>query len=360
MKQTIAIINANAAINYNDTLNGCGGSETWAIEMANQFSKHGFNVLLFSPNCAWVNMIGIQYIPLNLLDFILSYTKVDYFFLSRYFYSNELNIISKYSLNKNLYIIAHDLAIMLDGNDITQEIIDNNEVLSKHLQKICVMSEYGAYALTTVYSNISEKYMLITGNGINSEFIKPLNCARDNNLFWSSRWERGLELLTYSILPLLKQYFPDMKIYVAQYENELPDNLRNHEDIIFLGKLNKEELYNEMQKHKVCFYPNIYEETFCITILEAILCDMELITVDKHGPHTTLKLFSHMLLNQYINFNNQDILNKIALLIKNRMDNYYKPDRITIRKIMKNYILNTYSWENIYNIFNLNIFHKYE
>ena len=358
MKQTIVIISSNIKIDPTNKT-GIGGSETWVIEIAKQFSLHGFNVMVFSPDSPWLIYSNVQYIPINLLNDILSYTKVDYFFMSRYFYSDTLNIINKYSLNHNLYIIAHDTAIMLDNIDITQDIINSNDILSEHLQKIIVMSDFGAEVLHNNY-NISNDYFIVTGNGINDNYIQQLTVERDNNLFWSSRWERGLDYIVYKLLPILHNDFPDMKVYVAQYENNLPEEFKNNENVVYLGSLNKEELYNEMQKHKVMFYPNWYPETFCITILEAILCDMELITANQHGPATTLKLFNHMLLDKNIEYDNQDNINKCAELIKQRINEYDNDDRQNIRKIMKNYISQQYSWTNIYNMFNTYIFHKYE
>ena len=81
MKQTIVIINEPATINSDTILKGCGGSETWTIEIAKQFSKHGFNVMIFSPFAKWESLDGIQYIPIHIMDDILSYTMVDYFFI---------------------------------------------------------------------------------------------------------------------------------------------------------------------------------------------------------------------------------------------------------------------------------------
>ena len=350
MKKTIAIIVDFIAISENDLKVGCGGSETWAIEIAKQFAKNGNNVLVFTlnPKYEYASYYA-QYMPISMMDYVLSYTKVDYFFISRYFLDSTLNTIAKYSLNKNLYIVAHDIIIQKEHVILTQEMINNNDILRTHLQKIIVMSNFGREILK-VFTQINNNNLYeVIGNGINFNIdgLNP-NQEKDNDLFWSSRYERGLDLLATKIFPYVKEKYPDAKIRVAQYENNLPDELKNNPDIVFLGRLNKQDLYNEMYKHKVFFYPNVFTETFCITILEAILCDNELITVNRHGPATTMEPFDCLLLPQNTDFKNEETIKQTADLIINRIENYDNDDRKIIRKILKKYVQREYSWENIY------------
>ena len=197
--------------------------------------------------------------------------------------------------------------------------------------------------------NLDDSYFEIIGNGLTlSLFNTNKKTYKDNNLFWSSRWERGLELIVNHILPILHRDYPNMKIYVAQYDNEIPDELKNNKSIIFLGKLNKEELYDEMQKHKVMFYPNFYPETFCITIIEAAMNDMEIICPLTHGPATIFKQYSSMFPKYDITYNSDEEYNKVAIDIKERLEEYYNKDRIIIRNLIKEHIINNYSWESIF------------
>lgn len=357
MKKTIAIIVDFISISEGDLIKGCGGSETWAIEIAKQFGSHGYNVIVFTPNPnIEFASNNVQYMPVNLMDLVLSYTDVSYFFISRYFKESTLNIVAKYSLNKNLYIVAHDIIIMMNGQIITQDTINNNEILRNNLQKIIVMSNFGKDILQ-YYTGIEDKYFEVIGNGIAfDESQLDFNKERDNNLFWSSRHERGLDLLVNNILPHIKKKYPDIKVYVAQYENNLPDEIKNNESVVFLGRLGKKELYNEMLKHKVFFYPNTFTETFCITILEAILCENELITVNRHGPATTMQLFDCLLMDPNVDFSDKKIQKQAAEMIIDSIKNYDNPNRQKIRKILKNYISSEYSWESIFNKYKNNIF----
>lgn len=350
MKQTIAIIIDYISFNEDSINQGIGGSETWAIEISKLFSKNGYHVKLFTLNDCWhFSKSNVEYIQISNLDYILSYSHIDYFFISRYIHLNTFNILSKY-LNKNLYWVAHDTGIVLDNNYITGELIENNDILKNNLQKIICMSDFGAKILNRLYK-IPEKYFEIIGNGLSiTKFNNLSGIERDNNLFWSSRYERGLQLLVEKILPILKEQIPDIKVYVAQYENQLPEDLLNNPDIIFLGKLGKDELYQEFSKHKVWFYPNFYPETFCITLLEAIMCNNEIVMPYNFGPITTCKYFKNLLL-PFQTIDTEEKYHIVANEILNKMKNYSNINRIQIRNITKNIISDMYSWENIYKQF---------
>ena len=103
-----------------------------------------------------------------------------------------------------------------------------------------------------------------------------------------------------------------------------------------------------MQKHKVMFYPNFYPETFCITIIEAAMNDMEIICPLTHGPATIFKQYSSMFPKYDITYNSDEEYNKVAIDIKERLEEYYNKDRIIIRNLIKEHIINNYSWESIF------------
>lgn len=329
--------------------NNLGGSETWAVEISKQFVRNNYNVFLFTRNPIWHwSLSGVQYIPINKLSNFLTYIKFDYIFISRYIFSSTLNLLNDYPLHNNLYWIAHDTDILIDYENITIDKFNSNNILKNHLNKIICMSDFCKECIQSIL-NLDDSYFEIIGNGLTlSLFNTNKKTYKDNNLFWSSRWERGLELIVNHILPILHRDYPNMKIYVAQYDNEIPDELKNNKSIIFLGKLNKEELYDEMQKHKVMFYPNFYPETFCITIIEAAMNDMEIICPLTHGPATIFKQYSSMFPKYDITYNSDEEYNKVAIDIKERLEEYYNKDRIIIRNLIKEHIINNYSWESIF------------
>ena len=120
--------------------------------------------------------------------------------------------------------------------------------------------------------------------------------------------------------------------------------------------LTKSELYKEMQKHKIWFYPGVFQETFCITLIENILSGCNISLAFKNGPKDILKYFKSICIadgdynnETYCKYVAQDIIDKIL-----NYDNYK-----IIRNIMYDYISDIYSWENICKKIN-NILINYE
>ena len=360
MKKTILII-AHNKIDADDISKGVGGSETWVIEISKAIQntgKYQCVVCTYSDIFYKIYQNGMIYINYAYLQRFLKHANVDYCVINRYMYSEVLNILKQYIDTTNMVWIAHDVDITIDNKSLTYEMIQNDEFISKNLKSIICMSDFGVKVLMN--KNIPDSYFKILGNGINFSYIKDeKHTYRDNNILWSSRYERGLELLANNIFPIYQQKFPDAKIYVAQYEDYLPDNLKNNANIVFLGKLNKEDLYNEMQKHKIAFYPNFFPETFCITVLENILCGNELIMSFKHGPQTTLKIFENDFINENLDLTDSNTYNYVAELLIERNINYYEQSRINFRNCMINYIKDNYSWEVITKKF-LEIINNYD
>ena len=49
-----------------------------------------------------------------------------------------------------------------------------------------------------------------------------------------------------------------------------------------------------------------------------------------------------------ITYNSDEEYNKVAIDIKERLEEYYNKDRIIIRNLIKEHIINNYSWESIF------------
>ena len=352
MNPNIAIIIDYCAFFEDD--NNKGGSETWAIEISKQFKNNGYNVFMFTLHNIWqISNLGIQYTPISKLKYMLGYIKFDYIFISRYIFNSTLKLFDDYPLHKNIYWVAHDFVINIDNKVFTYEEIQEGKypILKEHLNKIICVSDFCKNRIQNS-SHFPDEYFEVIGNGLNMEIFDNIeDIEPDNNLFWSSRYERGLSLVANDIIPKLKDEFPDIKVYTAQYENYLPDDLLNNENIIFLGQLNKEDLYKEMRKHKVMFYPNFYPETFCITAIESVMNNEELITAFAYGPACTFKNFKSAFIKFDTKYESEEDKQQIANEIKERIKNYNNKDRKIIRSIIKNYMKSEYSWENIFKQF---------
>ena len=243
MKKIIAIICDNGPIYESYDM---GGSETWAIEISKQFAYNDYYVMIFSASNQWISCDNIEYIPISRLENIISHVKIEYTFIFRYIFTQTLDILSKYINNKKIYWICHDIIAMIDNKPVNSERIQNNYWLNTNLNKFICMSAFGKECIKQ-FIPVSDNQFEIIGNGINFDFInKDNNAEKDNSFLWSSRHERGLKLFAEEIFPIIKEKYPESKIYVAQYTNSLPQEYLDNENIVFLGKLTKEQLYAEM------------------------------------------------------------------------------------------------------------------
>lgn len=351
MKKVIGIINDIYVEFDESSINkGCGGSETWIIEISKEFVRQGYYVIVFSYNPIWhFSASGVEYIPINMLEYNLEFQHIDYLLVTRYITGNTLKVLEKNKerFNNNIYHIAHDVMILMDGiNDIKNEKINSEyKFYLDNVNKFVCMSNCGIQMLQNL-CNIDNDKCVVIGNGLDFSLFDDINNDnKDNNIFWSSRYERNLSLLVDHILPYIQKELPETKIIVAQYENFLPKELLDNENVVFLGKLSKKELYQEMVKHKVWFYPNIYVETFCITVLEEALCDCEIVMPYRNGPADTLAPFKDMLLSENETFDTQESIENAAKIIIDKIKNY--DSNKEQRELIKQHIKENYSWENI-------------
>ena len=65
MKKTIGIL-YNANFNESSFETGCGGSDTWVIQISKEFVRHGYHVIVFSQYEDWyIYNSGVEYVPLD-------------------------------------------------------------------------------------------------------------------------------------------------------------------------------------------------------------------------------------------------------------------------------------------------------
>jgi glycosyltransferase involved in cell wall biosynthesis len=133
--------------------------------------------------------------------------------------------------------------------------------------------------------------------------------------------------------------------------------LKNREDdgIYYLGRYNKHQLYEEMSKHKVWFYPAIYPETFCITSLETALNGNLPVLPFRHGMATTFEPYNGFFMkNRFkeiwsidgnIVENNDAAINEAVNMIAEYMNNFDKYKNL--QESLYNYVMNNYSWKKI-------------
>jgi tetratricopeptide (TPR) repeat protein len=171
------------------------------------------------------------------------------------------------------YIWAHDTHLLPYGCNLTEaEIITKWD---KYIDGCICLTEWHKELFIFKYPEFKNKITLIN-NGIDIvSFTKSsINKKQLNKFIYSSRPERGLNVLL-ELWSQIIEILPDSELVISNYgidpEPELMNIIKKHNTIKYLGKLNTEELYEEMDTAEYWLYPTSWPETSCITALEMLM-----------------------------------------------------------------------------------------
>lgn len=361
MNQVIGIIDISD-VEYDDTslLTGCGGSESWTIYLSRELSKFNNTHVIVFCNCEqWhFDELGVEWVPNSLLDSRLQYQQFDQIIISRLF-EGVIKLIETSKCCKNIYIQSHDWGLNYwysDESRYKPYYEESAELKSPILKKIVALSEWHIDSMIKE-CHIPRDMFTIIPNGVSDSVINSTVSTHtiDHKILWSSRPERGCDILCDLILPKVRRLIPDFEVDIASYD-PIQDRFKNRESegINCLGKLGKSQLYDEMSKHAVWFYPSIYPETFNITSIEAVLCGNMIVMPIQHGMATTFDIFKSIGLEEkfYNEYHVTDGNTKLAVnyAVKRIVDNikeYHYPLNRTLREIMRCYVVKNYTWKRI-------------
>jgi len=248
---------------------GVGGSETYIIEIAKWIqASNKYNCVVFC-NCSKEEIFeGVRYISLNNYPEYIVKNKIHTVIVSRY--SEYIPVTIEANI-KNIYLVLHDLGP-------SGIIIPLNPKLKK---VICLTDWHVNYFIKNFpqFINKTESF----NYGIDNNIFKP-DIKIKNSFIYSSFPNRGL-------LPLLqmwskiKEAIPDATLnvysdingkWVNKVAKEQMDKIREIlksglKGVTIKGWVSKKELAKAWSKADIWFYPCIFQETFCLTALEAAI-----------------------------------------------------------------------------------------
>jgi hypothetical protein len=279
-----------------DILNkGVGGSETYIIEMARYIQKNGYFKVIVFCNCINKNIFeNVEYIPIGYFGAFVKSTYIHTCIISRF---TEYIPLAIKNQTKNVYLVLHDL--MPNGVIIP---IDNK------LKNIFCLSEWHVKYFLNIFpqfENITIPfYYGIDIFKFDSEvkLIKETNLPKQNiqfNIFeitqkipfkfiYSSFPNRGLFELLKMWINIVSRY-PKASLHIYSdvdgkwVNNVVPDLMKEIKKILNFyennskynvychGWVNKDILAEAWKTSEYWFYPCTFEETFCLTAVEAAL-----------------------------------------------------------------------------------------
>lgn len=247
---------------------GVGGSETYIIELARWIQTlRDFQVVVFCRCPEHEHFEGVSYQPLENYPRFIKNNVVHTVIISRY---NQYIPMTIYGNVENIYFVLHDL-------------FPSGTIIPLHpkLKKVlCLTKWHEEYFL--------ERFPQFKGRtdsfnyGIDNAKFKP-SLKVKNSFIYSSFPNRGL-LPLLQMWPRIKEQIPDATLQVyadinGKWVNEVAKEqmeeiqyllqLGHMKGVTVKGWVSKAELAEAWSKADVWLYPCIFQETFCLTALEA-------------------------------------------------------------------------------------------
>ena len=251
---------------------GLGGSETWIVETAKAL-QIDFNVIVFCRTNSQEFYEGVRYTSVELFHEFISITPVEHCVVSRF---TEYIPVALKGLTKSVSIIFHDIIL-------PETIIP----IDPKIKCIIGLTKWHQEGIKSMFPQFKTAYL---NYGINSvDFVKNESIKLKNSFIYSSFPNRGLVVLL-DMWPRIKKILPDATLNVycnleQEWVNSVaPEMMKkiketvNQQGIKLHGWVSKSQLKQAWEISEYWLYPCIFDETFCLTALEAAVSKTFVIT----------------------------------------------------------------------------------
>jgi glycosyltransferase involved in cell wall biosynthesis len=244
-----------------------GGTETGAVRLARELKALGHEVVVFTTD-ANPPLSNPLYVPVAALGDL---GRVDLFVGIR---------------DWNFLFLPIDarLKMLWTGDSPLQPFTRGlgDKRVSEHVDTLLAVSEWHALNLCEA-SGFPRSKAWVIGNGIEPSYFEGEELRVRKRLFYSSLPYRGLQLMP-EILPRIIAAHPDVEFHSFSGFKVYQDLVADGDKIEFdrtvsalsrftqfhnHGNVPQAELAREMMKSSILCYPNTFEETSCITAIEA-------------------------------------------------------------------------------------------
>lgn len=290
-------------LTYNgNTLNekGLGGSESAIILLTKELAKIGFDVTVYCrcdkpdtyDNVKYVDLINMYNIE-GRYDILVSSRNVLPF--APEIVRNDILIkygmdISWYKelINKSKYNVLWMHDTFCQGDEYMQDLLADG-----CFDEIFTLSDWHATYVSTAFHNNVKRYpeffkskMFYTRNGIVNYGNDIDITKKDKNLYvYNASISKGMKPLLDDVWGKIKVCIPDARLKVIggyyDFVDNNPDSFKNQfeaykqkyngiDGIEFTGIIKQSEIADILKEATYFLYPNIYPETFGISVTEAI------------------------------------------------------------------------------------------
>jgi glycosyltransferase involved in cell wall biosynthesis/GR25 family glycosyltransferase involved in LPS biosynthesis len=287
----IICFNIGYAPDFNSNTKAVYGAELALKSLAESLSQT-HDVYIFGESVSDTKVNNVMFInSYHLNEFMKSYT-IDVMIVSRY-----INHFLQFENNaKKTYVWFHDVlahpawkGIMMpeNGRFFLQNIMHN-------IDGIVVLTEWHKKNVLEHYNTIDPDKIFIIGNAIEvSRYDKKVERVK-NRFIYTSNPVRGLKQLVNNF-KFIKKEIPDAELFVYRGEedfdsehSELLNVIKSTEYIKFMGRVENEELAEHQLAADFWYYPTGWQETFCISALEALAAGCICVTTNLAGLTDTI------------------------------------------------------------------------
>lgn len=260
------------------------GSEYMAINMAKELTKIGYRVIMFGffekDDTNYQDIYeGVQYIDNNYFpEFSLKYV-IDYLIISRH-----VSNLVYYDNIKNVYLWTHDvLPIFKKHSSIIQ-------IHIKKFKGIITISQWQKEFIKQKLG-IAESSFILSRNAIYTERFLSTLPKIPFRFIYTSDASRGLQHLIHMI-PSIKARYPltTLSIFtkIDLIDQELLEKIRTLDYVTLNGRVTQDVISQELLRSDIWLYPTDFEETYCISALEAMAAGCLVATVKYAGLQNTV------------------------------------------------------------------------
>ena len=246
---------------------GLGGSETWIIEMARYISRTGkYHVVVFCKTDIPRFYENVGYNPVEMFHRFVAENLIEHLIVSRY---TEYIPVGIHSHAKNVSIVFHD--------NLSPELVIP---ISPKIKNLFGLTDWHAKQIKSVFPQFKTQ---VINYGIDQTPFKVIKKTA-NSFIYSSFPNRGL-IVVLTMWPKIIKEFPDatLNIYcnleqewVNTVSPEMMVSIKkllkiNRTGVTVHGWVSKSSLAEAWNTTEYFLYPCIFEETFCLTALEAAI-----------------------------------------------------------------------------------------